>query len=92
MPLDITDDKSSLVQVMAWCRQANVDPDLCRQMASLGLNELNIISSPCNLLHLDSALSFTLMSIVLVNKIYFQVMHVSLVWILLQLHNWLLVF
>ena len=46
MPLDLTDDKSTLVQVMAWCRQAashtwaNVDPDLCRQMASLGLNEL----------------------------------------------------
>ena len=46
MPLDLTDDKSTLVQVMAWCRRqqaitsANVDPDLCRQMASLGLNEL----------------------------------------------------
>ena len=40
MPQDITDDKSTLVQVMAWCRQANVDPDLCRQMASLGFNEL----------------------------------------------------
>ena len=42
MPLDLTDDKSTLVQVMAWCRQAktNVDPDLCRHMASLGLNEL----------------------------------------------------
>ena len=45
MPQDLTDDKSALVQVMAWCRQAqaitwaNVDPDLCRQMASLGLNE-----------------------------------------------------
>ena len=46
MPLDITDDKSTLVQVMAWCHQAitwaNVDPDLCRKMASLGLNELNV--------------------------------------------------
>ena len=49
MPLDLTDDKSTLVQVMAWCCQAsrqqaitwsNVDPDLCRQMASLGLNVL----------------------------------------------------
>ena len=39
MPLDLTGDKSTLVQVMAWFRQANVDPDLCRQMASLGLNE-----------------------------------------------------
>ena len=46
MPLDLTDDKSTLVQVLAWCHQAtshtwaNVDPDLCHQMASLGLNEL----------------------------------------------------
>ena len=49
MTLDLTGDKSTLVQVMAWCCQAsrqqviiwsNVDPDLCRQMASLGLNVL----------------------------------------------------
>ena len=46
MPLDLTDDKSTLVQVMAWCRQqqainwGNDDPDLCHQKASLGLNEL----------------------------------------------------
>ena len=45
MPLDLTDDKSTLVQVMAWCRQAttitwaNADPDLCHQMVSLDLNE-----------------------------------------------------
>ena len=36
MPLDLTD--------VAWRHQAitwtNVDPDLCRQMASLGLNKL----------------------------------------------------
>ena len=38
MPLDLTDDKSTLVQVMAWCRQAT-DPDLCHHMVSLGLNE-----------------------------------------------------
>ena len=41
MSLDLTDDKSTLVQVrqqaIAW---ANVDPDLCHQMASLGLTEL----------------------------------------------------
>ena len=49
MPQDLADDKSSLVQVMAWCvRQqaitwANVDPDLCRHMASLGPSELNKI-------------------------------------------------
>ena len=39
-------DKSILVQVMAWCRRqqaitwTNVVQDLCRHMASLGLNEL----------------------------------------------------
>ena len=44
--LDLTDDKSTLGQVMAWCRQAttitwaNFDPDQCRHMASLGHNEL----------------------------------------------------
>ena len=49
MPLNSTDDKSTMVQVMAWCRQAqaiawaNVDPDLCRHMVSLGPNELIII-------------------------------------------------
>ena len=39
MPLDLTDDKATLVRqpAITW---ANVDPDLCRQMASLGLNEL----------------------------------------------------
>ena len=43
----LTDGKSTLVQVMAWClRQqaitwANVDPDLWRHVASLGHIELN---------------------------------------------------
>ena len=53
MPLDFTDDKSVLVQVMAWCRQATshyLSPCwlrmICRQMASLGLNELR-----CFVLH-----------------------------------------
>ena len=46
MSLDFTKDKSTLVQVMAWCRQqqaitwTSVDPDLCCHMASLGPNEL----------------------------------------------------
>ena len=46
MFLDLTDDKSTLVQVMLGAiRQqaitwANVDPDLCRHVASLGHNEL----------------------------------------------------
>ena len=46
LSFDRTDDKSTLVQVMAWCRQATshymsqFDSDLCRQMASLGHTEL----------------------------------------------------
>ena len=46
MSLYLTDDKSTLVQVMAWCRQATSHylsqcwPDACRHMASLGHNEL----------------------------------------------------
>ena len=43
--LDFTDDQSTLVQVITW---ANVDPDLCRHMASLSHNELISVSkSPC---------------------------------------------
>ena len=44
--MDLTDDKSTMVQVMVGAvRQqpitwANVDPDLCRYMVSLGHNEL----------------------------------------------------
>ena len=51
MPLDLTDDKSTLVQALACCHQAtshtwaNADPDLCHQMASLGLNELKKMGS-----------------------------------------------
>ena len=37
---NLIDDKSTLVQVMAWCRQAKVDPGVCHHMASLGHNEL----------------------------------------------------
>ena len=48
MELDLTDDQSTLVQVMAWCQAirqqaitwANVYPDLCCHMVSLGHNEL----------------------------------------------------
>ena len=45
MPLDLT-DKSTMVWVMAWCRQATSHylnqcwPRSCRHMASLGHNEL----------------------------------------------------
>ena len=46
MSLDLTEDKSTLVQVMAWCHQvtsiiqANGDRNVCCHMASLGHNEL----------------------------------------------------
>ena len=46
MPLDHTDDKSTLVQeCLGAVRQqtvtrANIDPDLCRHLGSLGHNEL----------------------------------------------------
>ena len=46
MSLDITDDPSALVQVIAWCRQATGHylslcyPDLCRYMVPLCQNEL----------------------------------------------------
>ena len=49
MWLDFTDDQSTLVQVMAGAVRhqtitwANVDPDLCRHMASLGHNELILL-------------------------------------------------
>ena len=47
MSVDHTDDKSTLVQVMAWCRQAASHylsqcwPSLCLRMASLGHDELS---------------------------------------------------
>ena len=49
MPLDHPDDKSTMVRVMAWCRQATshylsqFDLDPCRHMASPGHNELTYI-------------------------------------------------
>ena len=48
MSLDLTEHKSTLAQAMACCRQAirltrtNVDPDLCRYMATLFYNKLNL--------------------------------------------------
>ena len=50
IPLDLTDDKSTLVQVMAWCRQATSHylsqcwPRSMLSMVSLGLNELKMYS------------------------------------------------
>ena len=47
MPMDLTDDESALVQVMAWCYQAMSHflsqcwpIDLCHHMMSLGHNKL----------------------------------------------------
>ena len=43
MPLDLTDEKSTLIQVMAWCPQATshyLSQCWPRPMASLGPNEL----------------------------------------------------
>ena len=46
MSLAIADDTLTLVQVMAWCHQATnhymtqFDQELCRDMVSLGHNEL----------------------------------------------------
>ena len=55
----LSDNKSTLVQVMAWCRQATIHylsqccPDLCYSMTSIGHNELkqHIPTAPfyCNL-------------------------------------------
>ena len=47
MFLERTDSRLTLVQVMAWCRQAitwaNVDPNLCQHMASLDHNEFKYL-------------------------------------------------
>ena len=49
MPENTFDDKSTLVQVMAWCHQAtshywaNVVPELCRHRASRGHKELTAL-------------------------------------------------
>ena len=42
MPMDLTDGKSTLVQVMAWCRQetSHYLSQCWRHMASLGHSEL----------------------------------------------------
>ena len=44
MPLDLTDDKSTLVQLMAWSH-------LCDPMASPGLNELPVHQQPLYWIH-----------------------------------------
>ena len=52
MPQDLTDDKSTLVQVMAWCCQATSHYlsqcwlSSCRLMASLGHNKLRCSRVP----------------------------------------------
>ena len=61
MPLALTADKSTLVQVMAWCRQATSnylrqcwprDQDLFRHMVSLGHNELRLKKSRLIKIHM----------------------------------------
>ena len=45
MPLDLTDDESTLIQVMAWCRKTTTITWAkihVAKMASLGLNELKL--------------------------------------------------
>ena len=55
IPLDLTDDESILVQVMAWCRQATSHylsqcwPRSHHHMASLGHNELSAALLPGNI-------------------------------------------
>ena len=52
MPWDLTDDKSALVQVMAWCREATSHylrqcwPRSMSPNGVLGLNELNVATTP----------------------------------------------
>ena len=41
MPQNLTNEKSTLVQVMALCHQANLDPNFCHHMVLLGHNELS---------------------------------------------------
>ena len=48
IPQDLTDDKSTLVQVMAWCRQATshyLSSCWPSSMTSLGHSELNLITN-----------------------------------------------
>ena len=45
MSLDVIVDKSTIFQVKAWCRQADLDPDLWHHMASLRHNELTPAAS-----------------------------------------------
>ena len=65
MSLDFTDDQSTWVQVMAWCRQATSHylspwwPRSMRQMVSLGLNELtNLLYAKFSILYLLNFQSF----------------------------------
>ena len=57
MPLDFTNDKSTLVQVRHWAiTWVNVDPDLCRHIVSLGHNELMNFYPPSIIWHCTLAL------------------------------------
>ena len=39
MQKNFANGKATLVKVMTLCRQANIEPDLCRHMTSQGHNE-----------------------------------------------------
>ena len=91
MSLDLTDDKSTLVQEMAWCRQATSHylsqccPVFCRHMVSLGPNELRPEGRIRLLAHYNIIKSFIMQSYLkastyqmLVRYIYICVWHMCL--------------
>ena len=65
MSMDLTGDKSTLVQVMAWCRQvtshylSNVDPELWRHVAAIGHNKNKAARLLYHVIHLWRSLIIT---------------------------------
>ena len=69
MPLDLTDGESTLVQVLACClRQqaiiwANINPVLCRHMASLDHNDLIPLLISCHfVLHCSLVITWSIIT------------------------------
>ena len=68
VPQNPNDDKSTLVQVMAWCRQttdhylSQFDPNVCHHMVPPGHNELSILFSFCRMIEQRTVRSFYLFS------------------------------
>ena len=52
MPLDLADDKSTLVQVMAWCRQAKSHPKLIKMHPPL--KQSMMIQTNLNFVHVQN--------------------------------------